>query len=237
MSVTGSPVRRAGRFAAVTAAAGAVVVVVVGGTVAANAAMTSSQQAAAQPVAQVRQDASSVTLPHTVTTGLTAPAGELVLTVQEVTEAQLPQTRFGVMLGVRSPSGQVEDLIMANEAGLPDVEAGFHAVQAPATINGTPTPEFGYYAGPAARVTGKTPAGTTIEATPLAPIELFGTPVVLFWFDPAVTGPCGDDQPGVSLKSNSDNPAPAQCDITDLAAFDAAGVGLPIGSRPGVGHG
>lgn len=227
MSVTRSIRGRAGRVVAVTAATGAVAAILVGGTLAANAAVTPNDQAQVQaPAAAVDQAVTAQTVP----TGLRGPAGEFVLSVREFVPAEPPETRFGVMLGVRDASGAVTDLIMANEVEGSDVAPGFHAFQAPTTVDDIAAPSFGYYAGPAAKITGKAPSGATIEAG-LAEITLFGTPVVLFWFDPALTGEC------VEGDSAGPKTGPAACDVTEPAAFDASGAALPAGPRSVPGHG
>jgi hypothetical protein len=141
-----------------------------------------------------------------VATGLPAGAGEYVLYGKAVDEAALPDTTFGFMLARRHPDGRIEDLVMANEAEGPDTAPGFHAVQGP---TGPGMPTFGYYAGPAARITA-TAGGRTVTAEQAA--WSADTRVVVFWFPPAAPSPTG------------------------LAAYDSAGRTLPAGHN-GVGVG
>jgi hypothetical protein len=141
-----------------------------------------------------------------VPTGLTAGTGEYVLYGKAVDDAALPDTTFGFMLARRLPDGRIEDLVMTNETEGPDTAPGFHAVQGP---TGPGMPTFGYYAGPAARITA-TAGGRTVTAEQA--VWNADSRVVVFWFPPA--GPS----------------------LTGLAAFDAAGRALPAGHN-GIGVG
>lgn len=230
--------RVGGRVAAITAVTGMVIAVLVGGTMAAGAAVSSSAaddrapagaQAPVAAAVAVQDQAGPVT-PQLVATGLRVPGGEFVLRVHGLSSSGLPQTRFGVMLGLRDGAGAVEDLIAINEVQGSDVAPGFHSVQAPTTVNGLDAPEFGYYAGPAAKITGKAPSGATIEAA-RADITVLGSQIVLFWFDPTLAGPC--------TVADSMDPSydPNACDITGLAAVDASGAALPAGPDAAPGHG
>jgi hypothetical protein len=142
-------------------------------------------------------------------TGIQTKSGELVFYGVHVHVKQLPGTTFGIMGGYRDDAGHLSGVVETNETSGSDVSAGFHAIEAP--INGIP--EFGYYAGPAAKITG-TVGGQTIQAS-LAHWSV-NPKVVIFWFS-ATDDPNGQD-------------------VTSLAAFNAQGKPLPPGNS-GVGHG
>jgi hypothetical protein len=156
--------------------------------------------------AVVAPAADSGTLGDPVPTGLPAGPGEYVLYGKPIDDAALPDTTFGLMLARRYPDGRMDDLVIANESVGPDTAPGFHAVQGP-TADGMPT--FGYYSGPAARITAKA-GGRTVTAE--QSVWSADRRVVVFWFRP--TG----------------NP------LTGLAAYDDAGRKLPTGNA-GVGAG
>jgi hypothetical protein len=121
---------------------------------------------------------------------------------------RLPDIHFGLMAGRRGGDGTLTALVLANETTGSDKAAGFHAVTGGLTIDSTPVPSFGYYAGPAAKITG-TVAGRKVQAHQAVWSQ--DPNVVFFWFDPG-TEPAG------------------------LTALDAAGHRLPAG-HTGVGHG
>ncbi|WP_051799557.1 hypothetical protein [Catenuloplanes japonicus] len=140
--------------------------------------------------------------------------GELVMRVHAVEHPQLPQTRFGIAACRLDSGGATQVLIVTNETDVSDVAPGFHAIEAPMNVKDTLVPEFGYYAGPAERITGVVPGAGTVEAG-TAVAKVAGTMIVLFWFDPAVTGP----EP-----------------VADLRALDENGKDLPGGdTRAGRG--
>ena len=128
----------------------------------------------------------------------------------EVRPVEAPAIEFGVL--ALGPGGQD---VMANEVEGSATDPGFHAVTGTMRIGekNTPTPLFGYYAGPADRVTA-TANGRVYAAriaTPAARPD-----IRIFWFDPAEVGP--------DFKGR------------DLTAYDVAGNRLPEGNRrQGVG--
>ncbi|KZB81655.1 hypothetical protein [Amycolatopsis regifaucium] len=137
-------------------------------------------------------------------TGVQGDGGELVFYGVKVDIEQLPQTTFGIMAGHRSADGKVTAGTVTNEYSGPDKSPGFHAVSG--GLNGIPS--FGYYAGPAAKITAKV-NGKTVTAHQAA--WSVDPNIVVFWFDSAA-------------------------DPLKLAAFDASGKKLPVGN-PDVGHG
>jgi hypothetical protein len=148
-----------------------------------------------------------------IATGIRDSAGELVFYAVRIHLAQLPKTTFGVMAGYRGPGGKLTGAVESNEFSGPDTAPGFHAVEAPMSANGRAVPEFGYYAGPAAKITG-TVDGRSVQADQARWSE--NPKIVIFWF-PA--------------RGN-----PAAHPVTGMAAYNAKGKLLPSGhASPGVG--
>ncbi|WP_206784054.1 hypothetical protein [Amycolatopsis sp. MtRt-6] len=135
--------------------------------------------------------------------------GDVVFYGVPVRIPQLPETTFGIMAGARDAAGGLTNLVATNETSGSDKAPGFHAVSGGMTVNGHEVPSFGYYYGPAAKITGRI-WGTTGVAHQARWSE--DPNVVVFWFDPGVADP------------------------ENLQAFDAAGTELPAGDT-GVGHG
>jgi hypothetical protein len=135
--------------------------------------------------------------------------GDVVFYGVKVQEPRLPDTTFGVMAGARDAAGGLTDLVVTNETSGSDKAPGFHAVSGGMNINGNEVPSFGYYYGPAAKITGRIygTIGVAHQARWSADPN-----VVVFWFEPG--GP----------------------DPENLKAYDAAGTELPTGDT-GVGHG
>ena len=135
--------------------------------------------------------------------------GDVVFYGVPVQIPQLPETTFGIMAGARDAAGGLTNLVATNETSGSDKAPGFHAVAGGMEVSGHEVPTFGYYYGPAARITGRI-WGTTGVAHQARWSE--DPNVVVFWFDPGVADP------------------------ENLQAFDAAGTELPAGDT-GVGHG
>ena len=95
----------------------------------------------------------------------------------------LPDTTFGFMLGRRLPDGTLEDVVATNETEGADKAAGFHAGSGAMNVDGRDTLTFGYYAGPATRITAKS-GGRTVTAGIAAWSANPG--IKVFWFAPSV---------------------------------------------------
>ena len=150
-------------------------------------------------------------------TGIRDAAGELVLYGIRIHLHVLPGTQFGIMAAARNGAGVLAPLVETNETAGPDRAPGFHAVEAPLTAGppGVAVPEFGYYAGPAVKITGMA-GGREVQARTARWSADPG--IVIFWFAPARA-------PGRSAAI-----------VTGLTAYDAAGQPLPAGhGSPGVG--
>ena len=136
-------------------------------------------------------------------------SGDWVLYAQEIDDKAIPKTHFGIMLGRQKAGGKPTADVMANEAGGSDRSPGFHAVEGSMNVNGRQTPTFGYYAGPARKITGQA-HGKTVTAGLATWSE--DPSIQVFWFAPSVQ------------------------DVGHLAALDKDGHKLPAGhSTIGVG--
>ena len=147
--------------------------------------------------------------------GIRDQAGELVFFVIRIHLGQLPGTSFGIMAGHRASPGTLTGDVETNETTGSATAPGFHAVESPIETGdpGTPIPEFGYYAGPAAKITAS--AGGKRVTASIARWSL-NPQIVIFWF-PATAHPSATAPDG-------------------LAAYDASGHLLPAGhSTPGHG--
>jgi hypothetical protein len=212
---------------AALATAGACTALTVAGVMSANAATRPTSTTASRPAGTTasrpaKPPAASTPAPApdspapvgaVVPTGIRLPGGEVVLYAVAIGEKSLPGIHFGVMAGQRDAAGRLTARVESNEVTGSDRAAGFHAVQAATEVDGVRMPEFGYYAGPAAKITARA-GGRQIQARQARWSQDPG--VVLFWFDPADVS--------------------AGQDPTHLAAFDAAGHRLPAGN-PATGHG
>ncbi|WP_370305389.1 hypothetical protein [Amycolatopsis sp. WAC 01375] len=99
-----------------------------------------------------------------------------------IDEPQMPDVRFGLQVAYRNQTGEYDALLASNEFKGSDRSFGFHAVDGGDVIRGTFVPVFGYFAGPAARIT-STVRGKPVEAKAIPWSE--DPSIVLFWFDGA----------------------------------------------------
>jgi hypothetical protein len=116
--------------------------------------------------------------PAIITTGIKAGAGEWVLYAKPIDEKLIPKITFGLMLGHAVEGQEPVDAVMANEAEGSDKAPGFHAVQGSMEIDQGVTPTFGYYVGPAAKITAKSGRKTLVAEQ--APLD---DKIQAFWFD------------------------------------------------------
>jgi hypothetical protein len=151
---------------------------------------------------------------HTVRTGVMLAEGEFALVVEAIDLEAAPDVRFGVSASVIRPNGEVKPLVTSSEYQGSDVSPGFHAGYQTTMSGVNQVPMFGYYAGPAAQITGRTADGSAVDST-RSPAKIDGDLIVLYWFDPATAG-AGP--------------------ITDMLAYDDDGVQLPTGHNV-AGHG
>jgi len=167
----GGRIRRRRRLAIGAAAGLAVVALLAGGN--ALVQRTAPDGRGGPPVA-AQPDAS----PAVIRTGLKEGGGEWVLYAKPVQEPAIPEITFGLMLGWSTAGGEPVDAVMSNENSGSDRSPGFHAVQGRMTIEQGVIPTFGYYVGPAAKITAKA-GGRTLTAKQ-APLD---DSIQAFWFD------------------------------------------------------
>ncbi len=168
-------------------AAAAVTVLVIAGAVALRE--PSHQQQQLPPAASAP---SSVSPPTTETPKYpprgqvisigSGPGGkELVLYASAINEPSLPDIQFGLNIGYRATDGTIESLLTTNEFKGSDRSFGFHATDGGEQIRDAFIPVFGYFAGPAVRIT-STVGGKTVTAKSVVWSE--DPTVVFFWFMP-----------------------------------------------------
>jgi hypothetical protein len=214
---------RSGRTRGLLIGAGVAAVcgaIALSGVLTANASPAPTQVAAA-PAAAVQQaeqraaaapadeNPNPAPLGAIISSGVKTAGGELVFYGVAINEPALPHTTFGVMAGTRDAAGKTTGEYLTNETSGTDKDAGFHGISGGANVNGIDVPTFGYYSGPAAKITAQV-GGKTVQAHQAAWSQ--DSKIVIFWFD----GTAGDP--------------------THITAFDAAGKTLPSG-RTGVSHG
>ncbi|MEV6875654.1 hypothetical protein [Amycolatopsis sp. NPDC051128] len=134
-----------------------------------------------------------------VGTGIRTSAGEIVLFARAIDEPRmLPDVHFGVVAGLRS-GASLRPLLVSNEIRGSDRSFGFHATDGGELVQDQLIPVFGYFTGPAAKIT-TTVRGKTVEAT-LAKWSV-DPDVVFFWFDPAAVPDSGALTPLVAYDAN-----------------------------------
>jgi hypothetical protein len=143
-----------------------------------------------------------------VDTGLKAKTGTWVFYLVAVKDRQIPKTHFGLMLGRRLPGGTLTADVVTNETSGSDLAKGFHAGEGSMAVEGGTTPTFGYFVGPAAKITAKS-HGKTVTAGQA--ISSKYPSVRVYWFAPGVSG------------------------ITGVTAYDKAGKKISAGATFGVG--
>jgi len=147
---------------------------------AASAPSSSALPPAPQPTI-TKAPSTSVPLGNVVPLGANGEGGrELVLYAIALDEPDLPEVEFGLRIAYRNDNGSLEDLMMSNEYKKSDRSFGFHAVDGGDVVRGAFVPVFGYFAGPAARIT-STVRGKPVEAKVVPWSE--DPTVCFFWFD------------------------------------------------------
>ncbi|AUI62875.1 hypothetical protein [Amycolatopsis sp. BJA-103] len=122
-------------------------------------------------------------LGETTSLGIKGEDGrELVIYAFAIDEPALPGVEFGLQVAYRNVDGSYEALLGSNEFKGSDRSFGFHAVDGGDILQNTFVPVFGYFAGPATRIT-STVRGKPVEANV---VPWSGDPsVMIFWFSPS----------------------------------------------------
>jgi len=183
----GGRIRRRRRVVVGAASALAVAALLVGGAQVAEWAAPAARGGPAQtadqptpsPTPSPSPTASNGVLGDIVHTGVKAKGAEWLLYARPIDDKAIPKTDFGIMLGRRTADGELIDGIMANESEGSAHASGFHAVESAMEIDGRKTPTFGYYVGPAKKITGQA-HGKTFTARQATWSE--DPSVQIFWF-------------------------------------------------------
>ncbi|WP_181773109.1 hypothetical protein [Amycolatopsis pittospori] len=107
---------------------------------------------------------------------------EMVLYAFAIDQPTQPGVEFGLKVGYRNADGTYDGLLATNEYKGSDRSFGFHATDGGERVQNTFIPVFGYFAGPAVRIT-STVRGKPVEAKAV-PWSVDPS-VVIFWFDQA----------------------------------------------------
>ncbi len=147
------------------------------------ASTSSAQPPVTSPPAVTDPAPSPVPLGETTSLGIKGEDGrELVIYAFAIDEPALPGVEFGVQIAYRNVDGGYEALLGSNEFKGSDRSFGFHAVDGGDIVQKTFVPVFGYFAGPATRIT-STVRGKPVEAN-VVPWSRDPS-VMIFWFSPS----------------------------------------------------
>ncbi|MFI5612432.1 hypothetical protein [Amycolatopsis sp. NPDC051903] len=133
-----------------------------------------------------------------ITTGTKTREGELVFYAYHFAEPSLPDVHFGIMAATRSGK-TLRPLYASNEVRGSDRSFGFHTTAGGLTINDAFVPVFGYFSGPAARIT------STVRGKPVdAHVARWSQDpsVVVFWFDQSTVPSAAQLTPLVAYAAN-----------------------------------
>ncbi|MEV6908225.1 hypothetical protein [Amycolatopsis sp. NPDC051071] len=125
---------------------------------------------------------------------------KMVLYATAFDEPTLQDIQFGLNVAYQNDDGTFDGLYMTNETRGSDRSFGFHATGGGTLVRNTFIPVFGYFAGPAVRIT-STVRGKPVEARTAVWSE--DPSVVIFWFE------------GSQVQSSNV--------LTPLTAYDAKG--------------
>ena len=141
-----------------------------------------------------------------VDTGLQAKGQDRILWMEKLTEQFHAGVSIGMVAGRRGPGGElIKDVVTAETQGS-DRSPGFHGLEMAMGLDGMDSPAFGYYAGPAAKIT-VVADGRTVRAQQAVWSE--DPSIVLFWF------------PLNQVKPTSE--------VGRASAYDSSGRKLPAG--------
>ncbi|MGC4771812.1 hypothetical protein ACLQ25_22945 [Micromonospora sp. DT44] len=125
-------------------------------------------------------------LGQVIDTGIRHGVERRVYYVVAVTVPGVPKVTIGLAAGRRAPDGSVSADILVNDVEGADRSPGFHQIGYDESASTPAVPTFGYFVGPAERITG-TAGGRQVEAA-VARWSL-DKQVAIFWFDPATLAP------------------------------------------------
>ncbi|MGW3606556.1 hypothetical protein [Micromonospora sp. NPDC005161] len=132
-------------------------------------------------------------LGQVVDSGVRHGGDQRVYYVVPVSVPSQPRVKIGLAAGRRAPDGTLTTDLLVNDVEGADRSPGFHQIGYDSGGAAAPVPTFGYFVGPAHRITG-TVDGRQVAAR-LARWSA-DKQVVIFWFDPAELVP-GDRLDGI----------------------------------------
>ncbi|MGW4482817.1 hypothetical protein ACWEOE_03160 [Amycolatopsis sp. NPDC004368] len=112
--------------------------------------------------------------------GIETGGGELVFYVTKLDDVVLPGIHFSVLAAVQTKSG-VRELYSSNEIRGSDTSFGFHATAGGMAAGDSYVPVFGYFAGPAVKITSTVRGKPVVANTARWSVN---PDVVVFWFNP-----------------------------------------------------
>ncbi|QRP45862.1 hypothetical protein [Amycolatopsis sp. FDAARGOS 1241] len=133
-----------------------------------------------------------------IATGTKTHQGELGLYAYRFDEPSLPDVHFGVMAATQAGK-TLRPLYASNEVRGSDRSFGFHTTAGGLTINDVFVPVFGYFSGPAARIT-STVRGKPVDAHVAKRSQ--DPSVVVFWFDQSAVPCAAQLTPPVAYAAN-----------------------------------
>ncbi|MFD0787139.1 hypothetical protein ACFQZ8_24835, partial [Micromonospora azadirachtae] len=140
-----------------------------------------------------------------LSSGIRYGAEERVFYVVGVDVPKLPKVTIGLMAGRRNAAGELTSDVLINDVAGRDRHTGFHEIgydqQGDRPVH-PPVPTFGYFVGPAARITG-TVDGRQVSATLARWSE--DPRMVIFWFNPKALAP-GVRLDGIVAHDSRGNP-------------------------------
>ncbi|MEU8185271.1 hypothetical protein AB0B85_11530 [Micromonospora sp. NPDC049044] len=120
-------------------------------------------------------------LGQVIDTGVRYGTDRRVYYVVGVSVPRAPKVTIGLAAGRQAPGGALTTDLLINDVEGADRSPGFHEIGYDESSSTTPVPTFGYFVGPAHRITG-TVGGRQVDAR-LARWS-FDKQVVIFWFEP-----------------------------------------------------
>ncbi|PWR10615.1 hypothetical protein DKT68_08340 [Micromonospora acroterricola] len=151
------------------------------------------------PTTAARTEPPPSPLGEVIDSGVRHGADQRVYYLVRVSVPGEPRVSIGLAAGRRAPNGTLTTDILVNDVEGSDRSPGFHQIGYDEGGSAAPVPAFGYFVGPAHRITG-TVDGRQVAAR-LARWSA-DKQVVIFWFDPADLAP-GDRLDGITARDGS----------------------------------
>ncbi|MGK5682739.1 hypothetical protein [Actinoplanes sp. URMC 104] len=217
----GRRLRRRRRFATGAVTAAAVVALTAVAATVWQTRQPAPAPGSAWPVAAVDAEGS---WGQPVATGLRSGDREIVVTAFRNDNPAYPDITFGVRACAAATSGKLGPCHNQFDDVAPDRSPGFHAIGLPSNLDNVDLPMYGYYVGPATKITVESRGRVVTAGTAVWSED---PDVVLFWF--------GFDDVYQKVDKNSPEyqegkVTPGQLPkVTNWAAYDAAGTKLPVG--------